>query len=136
VTLDIKNGNYHATLPLSAMSDGTIKWISLITAVLTAASIFSIEEPENYLHPLMQAQILHIMREILFKHRQYSFTIMTTHSETILNNSNPEELIVVSFADGRTNAQRCKNVADLQTEIKKTGFGLGYYYLAGAVQDE
>lgn len=136
VTLSIKDGNYQADLPLGAMSDGTIKWITLITAVLTASSIFSIEEPENYLHPLMQAQILRIMREILFVRRKYSFTIMTTHSETILNNSKPEELIVVSFEDGRTNARRCSNADELRQEIGKTGFGLGYYYLAGAIEHE
>ena len=130
------SGDYHASLPLAAMSDGTIKWIALTTAVLTASSIFSIEEPENYLHPLMQAQILEIMRDILFKKRQYSFTVMTTHSETILNNSNPTELIVVSFSDGRTQARRCVNATQLADEIKKTGFGLGYYYMAGAVEDD
>ena len=135
VTLTVKSGNYHAMLPLTAMSDGTIKWIALTTAVMTASSIFSIEEPENYLHPLMQAQVLDIMREILFKKRQYSFTVMTTHSETILNNSKPEELIVVSFDDGRTRARRCSNAIQLAEEIKKTGFGLGYYYMAGAVED-
>ncbi|MEN6458583.1 MAG: AAA family ATPase [Thermoguttaceae bacterium] len=135
VTLKVTSGDYHALLPLAAMSDGTIKWIALTTAVITASSIFSIEEPENYLHPLMQAQILDIMREILLKKRQYSFTVMTTHSETILNNSKPEELIVVSFDDGRTRARRCSNAEQLAEEIKKTGFGLGYYYMAGAVED-
>ena len=50
-------------LPLSSMSDGTVKWASLITAILTYETIFAIEEPENFLHPLMQRAILQIMRE-------------------------------------------------------------------------
>lgn len=136
VTLKIVNGDYEATLPLSAMSDGTIKWIAMITAVMTATSMFAIEEPENYLHPLMQSQILHIMRDILIRRREYSFSVMTTHSETILNSCNPEELIVVSFSEGKTHARRCSNPNDLRAEVKRTGFGLGYYYLAGAIEDE
>ena len=136
VTLNVTSGEHRYVLPLSAMSDGTIKWIALTTAVMTASSIFSIEEPENYLHPLMQAQVLDIMRNILIEKRQYSFTVMTTHSETILNHSKPEELIVVSFTDGRTRARRCSNTAQLADEIRKTGFGLGDDYIAGALEDD
>jgi hypothetical protein len=134
VTLRIENGGYSASLPLSAMSDGTIKWLAMITAILTARSVFSIEEPENYLHPLMQGQILKIMRDVLLRKRQ-SFALVTTHSETILNSSRPEELVVVSLAEGRTRARRCSNAAQLKKEISETGFGLGYYYLGGAVED-
>lgn len=134
VTLKIVNGEYQATLPLSSMSDGTIKWIATITAVMTTTSMFAIEEPENYLHPLMQSQILNIMRNTLNERHQYSFSVMTTHSETILNSCKPEELIVVSFSDGMTHAKRCSNSKELADEIKKTGFGLGYYYLAGAIE--
>jgi predicted ATPase len=135
VTLWIETGSYTASLPLSSMSDGTIKWLAMITAILTAPSVFSIEEPENYLHPLMQGQILKIMREVLH-HRRQSFALVTTHSETILNSSRPEELVVISFGEGRTRARRCTNASQLRKEIAKTGFGLGYYYLAGAVEDE
>ncbi len=136
VTLKIKNDNYAVSLPLASMSDGTVKWLALITALLTSNSIFSLEEPENYLHPLMQSEILRIMREILFSHKSNTFTIMTTHSETILNNCKPEELIVLSLENGSTQARRCANAKELQREISKTGFGLGYYYLAGALNHE
>lgn len=136
VTLLIESGQYSAVLPLSSMSDGTVKWIALTAAILTAPSIFSLEEPENYLHPLMQSQIVTIMREILLKRKQHAFTIMTTHSETILNSCRPDEIVVVSMCDGATVARRCTNAETLKEEIDKTGFGLGYYYLAGAVSDE
>lgn len=136
VMITIVNGGYQATLPLSSMSDGTIKWIAMITAVMTTTSMFAIEEPENYLHPLMQSQILEIMRDILVSRKNYSFSLMTTHSETILNSCNPEELIVVTLSEGMTCAKRCSNAAQLRAEVKRSGFGLGYYYLAGAVEDE
>jgi predicted ATPase len=136
VTFTVKNGDYTAKVPLSLMSDGTLKWLTLLTAALTASSVFSIEEPENYLHPTMQGQFINIMREILFTERKHSCTLMTTHSETLLNHCKPSELIVVSLKDGKTVSLRCTNERDISDEIARTGFGLGYYYIAGALQHE
>lgn len=136
VRYQIHSGDYYATVPMSLMSDGTLKWIALVTAALTARSVFSIEEPENYLHPQMQAQIVNILREILFKERSERFTLMTTHSETLLNHCRPEELIIVSMSDGKTVAKRCENPSDISDEISRTGFGLGYYYITNALENE
>jgi hypothetical protein len=36
--------------------------------------------------------------------------------------------------EGRTEARRPTNAVELMAEIKTTGFGLGYYYIAGAVE--
>ncbi|NQT71833.1 MAG: AAA family ATPase [Chloroflexi bacterium] len=116
-------------LPLSAMSDGTVKWIALITIILTNPTMFSVEEPENYLHPLMQTEIVSIMRSTL---REERFILMSTHSETLLNSMKPDEIVVVSFEDGKTTAKRVSNADDLDSEIRNTGFGLGYYYIAGS----
>ncbi len=129
----IQGENESTVLPLSALSDGTIKWISLITIILTKRTIFSIEEPENYLHPLMQAEILSVMRSSM---RPDRFILLSTHSETILNHATPEEIVVVKFKDGITTSKRLLNSQELNQEIKETGFGLGYYYIAGSLDDE
>jgi ABC-type arginine transport system ATPase subunit len=136
VSFDVKNGQYTAQMPLSLMSDGTLKWITLLTAALTASSVFSIEEPENYLHPNMQAQCINILRDILFQENKHACILMTTHSETVLNNCKPSELIIVNLKDGQTIAYRCNNEADISDEIAKTGFGLGYYYINNALQND
>jgi predicted ATPase len=136
VSFVIQSGEYTANVPLSFMSDGTLKWLALITAALTATSVFSIEEPENYLHPQMQAQFINIIREILFNEKRESCTLMTTHSETLLNHCKPSELVIVSLRNGATVVYRCKNQREISREIEKTGFGLGYYYTAGAIDDE
>ncbi|WP_191908469.1 AAA family ATPase [Hypericibacter terrae] len=120
-------------LPLSAMSDGTIKWASLITAILTHRSIFAIEEPENFLHPLMLTEIVKLMRESTSE--KFSFVIMTTHSETLLNAASPYDVIVVSMEHGITRGRRPANPDQLLREIQETGFGLGHYYLAGDLSD-
>lgn len=136
VTFTIQNGDYTASVPLSLMSDGTLKWLTLLTAALTASSVFSIEEPENYLHPTMQGQFINIMREILFTERKHACTLMTTHSETLLNHCKPEELVVIAFQNGKTVSIRCSHEHEISDEIAKTGFGLGYYYIAGALQND
>ena len=136
VSFAIRSGDYSATVPLSLMSDGTLKWLTMLTAALTASSVFSIEEPENYLHPQMQGQFVSIIREILFKEKTNACTMMSTHSETLLNHCKPSEIIVVALRGGRTLAYRCKNESDLSDEIEKTGFGLGYYYIAGAMDEQ
>jgi hypothetical protein len=61
---------------------------------------------------------------------------MSTHSETLLNSAEPQELIIVSFQDGKTKACRPSNANEIFEEIKKTGFGLGYYYIAGSIDNE
>jgi predicted ATPase len=135
VTIKSK-GTENIILPLSSMSDGTIKWITLITAILSSSQIFSIEEPENFLHPWMQSEIIKIMRSS-FQNKLYeNFALMSSHSETLLNSADPEEVIVVSMKNGITNSKRVSNLKLLREEISSTGFGLGYYYLTGAFGDE
>jgi predicted ATP-dependent endonuclease of OLD family len=97
-------------------------------------SIFAIEEPENYLHPLMQREIVNIVRtEFEFKGRE-AFALMTTHSETILNCVDPDQLILVHMENGRSVARRPENAEDIREEMRKSGFGAGYYYIAGAIE--
>ena len=133
IRVEITGGKFVPILPLSAMSDGTVKWIAMITIILTRDAFFSIEEPENYLHPHMQSEIMSIMRAHIATNR---FILMSTHSETILNNATPNEIVVVSYQDGKTIAKRVSNAEDLNREIMNTGFGLGYYYMAGSIENE
>lgn len=135
VKISVKSGDYDAVLPLSAMSDGTIKWLSLTTAILTSKTIFSIEEPENFLHPWMQAEIAQIMREHLLEKKAESFVLMTTHSESLLNSSKPEEVIIVDLKDGKTTAKRIQNLKLIKEEISNSGFGLGHFYFSNSIQN-
>jgi predicted ATPase len=127
---------YEALLPLALMSDGTLKWVALVTAALTANSVLSIEEPENYLHPQMQTRLIEILRDILFHDEPKTrATLLTTHSETLLNQCQPEELVITEMVGGKTVATRCSEPEEISAEIRRTGFGLGYYYNAGALND-
>jgi AAA15 family ATPase/GTPase len=136
VKINIKSGEYNAILPLSSMSDGTIKWLTLITAILTSDTIFSIEEPENFLHPWMQAEIVNIMRNHMQEKKNEAFVLMTTHSESLLNHAKPEEIVIIDLSKGGTNARRISNVKAIKEEIANSGFGLGYFYFANSLNDE
>jgi len=133
VKISIKEGNKEAILPLSLMSDGTIKWMTLITAIFTCRNFFSVEEPENFLHPWMQAEILKIIRNNI---NQNSFVLMTTHSESLLNAAKPEEIVIINMKDGRSSATRIRNIKSLKEEISNTGFGVGYFYFADGLNIE
>ena len=41
VRFEVRSGAYSAIVPMSLMSDGTLKWVALVTAALTATSLFS-----------------------------------------------------------------------------------------------
>lgn len=123
------------TLPFSFMSDGTVKWTALVTAIFTNRNMFAIEEPENFIHPLMQQEILKLMREATRRGGENYFILLTTHSETLLNAAAPEEVIVVRMEKGKTIARRPRQVDLIREEINKTGFGLGYMYLSGILND-
>lgn len=125
----------HLILPFSSMSDGTVKWIALVTAVLTYRSVFAIEEPENFLHPRMQQEVVNIMREDAERRGNLSFVVMTTHSETLLDAARPNEIIVVHMQNGITYANRSRNQREVSKLIQDTGFGLGHLYLTGALDN-
>jgi predicted ATPase len=134
IFVTVRYGRGKLKLPFGLVSDGTAKWFALIAAILMTRSIFAIEEPENYLHPLMQREIVQIVRRTFETEPRNLFAVITTHSETILNCVDPEELIIVHMEDGRSLAKRPSNADDIRNEIRNSGFGAGYYYLAGAIE--
>ena len=131
VRVTVGKGNNRAILPLSALSDGTVKWMSLVVRLATSRAALLLEEPENYLHPLMQQEVVRLLRDSVM---DGGFVMLSTHSETLLNAVRVEELVVISYRNGATRACRVKNVEELNREIASTGFGLGYYYLADAIR--
>lgn len=142
VTADPHTGKYlgyliigkdNLRIPLQAASDGTIKWLVLVTLIVTSRGAFSMEEPENFLHPRMQQFLIDIMRDSIETTWANSFTIISTHSETLINKCNPDELIIFEFKSDRTRCKRIENPLFVQDQINSTGFGLGYYYANNAI---
>lgn len=142
IKTDIHSGKYHGfitvtknrrlKIPFSSVSDGTIKWLALVTSVITSRSANSIEEPENFIHPKMQSFIVSFIKDNIDDDAR-QFGIISTHSETLINACAPNEVIVFDYISGQTVANRVSDNASLIDEINKTGFGLGFYYARNAI---
>lgn len=111
-----------------------MKWIALLTKVITSEQGFSIEEPENFLHPTVQKEFINLVRTESKQNDNLPYTLITTHSESLLNEASPDEVILVWMQSGKTIAKRVSNSDELSSEINRTGFGLGYYYTSGALE--
>ena len=129
VTLDSKEG---PQLPLAALSDGTLKWMSLATALLTTRHVTGIEEPENFIHPTVQQQAIELIRDNTNKN---GFVLVSSHSQSILDAARPDEIVIVTLKDSRTIARRIKDPNKIQKLIYDSGFNLSFYYMSGALQD-
>lgn len=120
-------------LPMTAASDGTLKWLSLVCLILAIGGVYSIEEPENFLHPKMQQYLVEIIRESISESGAAAYFLFSTHSETLINFVHPSELIIFDYRDNRTTCSRIVDPERIMQEINRTGFGLGYYYASNAL---
>lgn len=134
VVCEILSSEDTIDVPLQNISDGTAKWMTLIAALISNPSLFAVEEPENYLHPSMQREIVSIIRESASSQYRRSFALISTHSETLLNAARPEEIVVVYMAEGKTFAKKVLDANELNTQMLETGFGLGWYYTSGSLE--
>ncbi|WP_439618558.1 AAA family ATPase [Shinella sp.] len=131
VEVEFSTAHLPYKIPVFLLSDGTLKWLAIVTALATEEHSLFIEEPENFLHPRLQENIVEILREELSSSPEPRFAFITTHSETLLNKLMPEEIILTSMIDGKTVSQRVENPQEISVIISESGFGLGYFYVSG-----
>lgn len=116
--------------PAKCLSDGTIKILALLVGVFNRGySISIIEEPENYLHPWATQTLIEYLREYFSE----GTCIITTHSETILNLIEPEEIFVITNLNGSTICNKVTDTNQISKSISDSGFGCGYHFIAGSL---
>ena len=102
VTLDITQGKRR--LPLASMSDGTLRALGILTALLQDSggppSLVGIEEPETALHPAALAALIDAFQDA----REQTQVLVTTHSTDLLHSGevHADELLAVSAESGAT----------------------------------
>ena len=100
--LTFKEQGTRARFPAHLISDGTIYTLCIMTAILSRAQqtgITIIEEPERGIHPKAIGELVQLMRA----NATLNHPIMiTTHSESVIRNLEPEELWFVSKQEGKT----------------------------------
>lgn len=104
------NSKEEFNLPISYLSDGTLKWLALVTAVVIGESVFTIEEPEKYMHTNILDEFIRLLKQKLEEDSQtgQKFALISTHSESLIDILSAQELILTDFSDGHTRARRIK----------------------------
>ena len=128
-------GNRSEKFSFSRISDGTVKWLTLATALFAERGLDVVEEPENFLHPFMQEAFIALCRSAILRVHGRSI-IISTHSPTVLDCCAPSELTMFELVDGQSRASRIANRDQLAEKIRTSRFGVGYYYKIGALYGE
>lgn len=114
--LFLQEGN--VTIPASRLSDGTLRFLSLLVILLqpTPPPLICLEEPELGLHPDAVLAIGKLLKEAA----ERTQLIVTTHSAILLDalGASPEDIIVCEKHDGATEMTRL-NAAELHHWLKK-----------------
>ncbi|WP_299177565.1 ATP-dependent endonuclease [uncultured Neptuniibacter sp.] len=90
-------------------------WCQLLTHLSRSsdASIVIIDEPEIYLHPDVQRQLLSILRGL------ESDVLLATHSVEIMGEADPSEILLVN--KGARSAKRLKDIEGVQVALEALG---------------
>jgi len=90
-------------------------WCQLLTHIFRSrdASIIIIDEPEIYLHPDVQRQLLGILRSF------EADVLLATHSVEIMGEADPSEILIVDKKN--SSANRLRDIEGIQQAIESLG---------------
>jgi predicted ATPase len=119
------------------MSDGTLRFIAIVTALLTRpeGSQLVIEEVDAGLHPSRAELLLRMLREI--GEKRSIDILVTTHNPALLNALEPEMLpfIIVTHRDPQTGESKLTPLDNLQNLAKLLAGGqIGDLASRGAIE--
>jgi hypothetical protein len=92
-------------------------WCQLLTHLNRAqgSTLLLIDEPETYLHPVLQRQILHLLRDT------ESDVFIATHSSDIVAEAEPNEILIIDRE--RKSARRAADLTGVQSALTHIGSG-------------
>ena len=118
------------SIPASRLSDGTLRWLSLLAILLNPdpPPVVCIEEPELGLHP----DIIRPLAELLIKASERMQLVVTTHSDSLVDelSGNPSSVIVCEKKDGSTVVRQLDN-AKLKEWLER--YTLGQLWRTGQI---
>jgi predicted ATPase len=120
-----------------SMSDGTLRFIAILTALLTRpeGSQIVIEEIDNGLHPSRAELLVRMLREIGEKRK--IDILITTHNPALLDALQPEivPFVVVAHRDSETGESKLTLLEDIENLPKLMASGtLGKLATKGAIE--
>ena len=115
-------------LTKNLISDGTYNILSLLTAIFQSdkPQFLCIEEPENGLHPYVIRELVKFFRQQCEEKGHYIW--LNTHSQTLVDELQPHEIILVDKKDGATQIKQFskdKNLHGLKMDFAWLSNSLG-----------
>jgi predicted ATPase len=115
-------------IPATRLSDGTLRYLSLLAVLLhpEPPSLICIEEPELGLHP----DLLPTLSDLMCEASKRSQVIVTTHSDVLVDalTNRPESVVVCEKHEGQTEMRRLEK-KDLAKWLEK--YRLGHLWTSG-----
>ncbi len=90
-------------------------WCQLLTHVAQAkdATLFVLDEPETYLHPALQRQLLFMLREV------GPDILLATHSTELMSDADPSEIVVIDKS--QPSGRRLASIEAVQEALETIG---------------
>jgi len=120
IQLEWREKNSDAYFNAHSLSDGTLRFMCLATLLLqpTLPSMILIDEPELGLHPYA----IVLLAELLRSAATQTQVIVSTQSVPLVNQFDPEEVVVVDRKDGQSTFNRLE-LAPLEGWLEDYGLG-------------
>lgn len=122
--------NRRISTPATRLSDGTLRWLSLLAVLLnpTPPPLVCIEEPELGLHPDVIPELAQLLKEASARTQ----LVVTTHSHSLVESftDDPEAICVCEKPAGVTEIRRLES-AKLETWLEE--YSLGRLWAKGEI---
>lgn len=131
IAFKIRERGLRGTLPSLLMSDGTVRLLTILAALLWAEvppSAIFIEEPERSLHPAVMGPLVELMREV----SQQTQIFVTTHSADFVRHCQPDEIFLLDKVDGCTHITPATDIEQIHQFLKR--FTLDQLWLQGHLE--
>jgi predicted ATPase len=126
----IKEESLVSRTPGTRLSDGTLRWLALLTVLLnpTPPPAVCLEEPELGLHP----DILPTLADLLIDASTRAQLIITTHSSALVDafSDNPEAVCVCEKVEGSTVIRRLDKE---RLKVWLNDYSLGHLWASGEI---
>jgi predicted ATPase len=124
------------------MSDGELVFLALLSLIYSppelGASLYLVEEPENYLHPRLIEVLIELLGQVQEElgPARSAQVVATTHSPFLIDKVSLDELIVFEKREGATVVSYPRDKANLRELLERQDLGLGDLYYSGALSGE
>lgn len=131
IAFKVRETGLRGSLPSSLLSDGTVRLLAILAALLLSdeePSAIFIEEPERSLHPAVLATLVDVMRQVAAETQ----IIVTTHSADFVRHCRPEEVYLMDKVDGSTQVVQAGTIGQIDEFLQH--FTLDQLWLQGHLE--